>query len=174
MKAHVYWRRYVFTLSMVICDPEHLPFRCDRQSQFTVPRKMRIRCAWQRSPHFGPDSFTAINCSSRAAASGSQRTRARIPSGASNELATGIPVTIPTRSPADPLLSLHRGNAGRWERRPRVVASRRPEANLRPRRGHCRLTAYGCRDSVPPAGRPAAARRKLGSYAMYGSSYSRR
>ena len=54
MKAHVYWRRYVFTLSMVICGPEHLPFRCDHQSQFTVPRKMRIRCAWQRSPPLWP------------------------------------------------------------------------------------------------------------------------
>ena len=58
MKACICWRRYVFTLSMVICDPENLPFHCDRQSQFTVAWKMRIRCAWQRSPHFGPDSFT--------------------------------------------------------------------------------------------------------------------
>ena len=59
MKKLIYWRRYGFTLSMAICDPENLPFHCDRQSQFTVPRKMRIRCAWQRSPHFGLDSFTA-------------------------------------------------------------------------------------------------------------------
>ena len=58
MKARICWRRYGFTLSMAICDPENLPFHCDRQSKFTVPRKMHIRCAWQRSPHFGPDSFT--------------------------------------------------------------------------------------------------------------------